>query len=159
MNKMLLIARREYLEQIRGRGFRLSTIGLPALFAIIIGIGYFASLGLGGHKHLVIAANDSALAAQVRSRLLDHNGSNTTVDIVPSADANARADLIRQIHAESIDGLLSIDAQPGALPTATYTSRSAGDFQTNGRLRNAVNDGIVANHLALAGMAPDQRCV
>ena len=156
MNKMLLIARREYLEQIRGRGFRLSTIGLPALFAIIIGIGYFASLGLGGHKHLVIAANDSALAAQVRSRLLDHNGSNTTVDIVPSADANARADLIRQIHAESIDGLLSIDAQPGALPTATYTSRSAGDFQTNGRMRNAVNDGIVANHLALAGMAPDQ---
>ena len=156
MNKMLLIARREYLEQIRGRGFRLSTIGLPALFAIIIGIGYFASLGLGGHKHLVIAANDSALAAQVRSRLLDHNGSNTTVDIVPSADANARADLIRQIHAESIDGLLSIDAQPGALPTATYTSRSAGDFQTNGRLRNAVNDGIVADHLAAAGTAPDQ---
>jgi ABC-2 type transport system permease protein len=156
MNKMFLIARREYLEQIRGRGFRLSTIGLPALFAIIIGIGYFASLGMGGHKHLVIAANDPALAAQVRARLLDHKGSNTTVDIVPSADANARADLIRQIHAETIDGLLSIDAQPGALPTATYTSRSAGDFQTNGRLRNAVNDGIVANHLAGAGMAPDQ---
>ena len=66
MNKMFLIARREYLEQIRGRGFRLSTIGLPALFAIIIGIGYFASLGMGGHKHLVIAANDPALAAQVR---------------------------------------------------------------------------------------------
>ncbi len=154
MNKMLLIARREYLEQIRGRAFRLSTIGLPALFAIVIGIGYFASLGLGGHKHLVIAANDSKLAGQVRDRLLKGKESKTTIDVVAPADANARADLIRQIHAESIDGLLFIDAKPGALPTATYTSRSAGDFQTNARLRSALNDGIVADHLATAGMDP-----
>jgi ABC-2 type transport system permease protein len=156
MNKMLLIARREYLEQIRSRGFRLSTIGLPALFAIVIGVGYFASLGLGGHKHIVIAANDTALAAQVRARLLNHKTGKTTVDIVAPADANSRADLIRQIHDESIDGLLSIDSQPGTLPSATYTSRSAGDFQTNSRLRDALNDGIVAEHLATAGTAPGE---
>ena len=54
MRNMLLIARREYLEQIRGRAFRLSTFGLPALFAVIIGIGYVATLGLGANKHLVV---------------------------------------------------------------------------------------------------------
>jgi ABC-2 type transport system permease protein len=36
MRNTFLIAKREYLEQIRGRAFRLSTIGLPALFAVII---------------------------------------------------------------------------------------------------------------------------
>ena len=56
MRNILLIAKREYLEQIRGRAFRLSTIGLPVLFAVIIGVGYLASLGLGDNKHLVIAA-------------------------------------------------------------------------------------------------------
>jgi ABC-2 type transport system permease protein len=153
---MLLIARREYLEQISGRAFRLSTIGLPLLFAIVIGIGYFASRGMGGHKHLVVAANDPVLAAQVRAQLLKGKQSKATIDIVAPADANSRADLIRQIHAETIDGLLSVDSQPGTLPTVTYTSRSAGDFQTNARLRNAVNDGIVADHLAAAGSAPGQ---
>jgi ABC-2 type transport system permease protein len=92
----------------------------------------------------------------VRARLLNHKEGKTTVDIVAAADENSRADLIRQIHAESIDGLLSIDSQPGTLPTATYTSRSAGDFQTNARLRNALNDGIVADHLATAGTAPGE---
>jgi len=146
MNKMLLIAAANTLSKfevadsasplsvcLRSSPSSLASATLPVLAS--------ADTSIWSSRQ-----NDSALAAQVRSRLLDHKGSNTTVDIVPSADANARADLIRQIHAESIDGLLSIDAQPGALPTATYTSRSAGDFQTNGRLRNAVNDGIVANH-------------
>jgi ABC-type Na+ efflux pump permease subunit len=29
MRNILLIAKREYLEQIRGRAFKMSTIGLP----------------------------------------------------------------------------------------------------------------------------------
>ena len=29
MRNMLLIAKREYLEQVRGRAFRMTTIGLP----------------------------------------------------------------------------------------------------------------------------------
>ena len=33
MRNMLLIARREYLEQVRGRAFRMTTFGLPAVFA------------------------------------------------------------------------------------------------------------------------------
>ncbi len=33
MRNLLLMARREYLEQIRGRAFRVSTILVPVLFA------------------------------------------------------------------------------------------------------------------------------
>jgi ABC-2 type transport system permease protein len=156
MNNTLLIARREYLEQIRGRGFRISTIGLPALFAVIVAVGYFASLGIGGHRHLVIASNDPTLAAQVRARLIKNKEGKTTVDLVTFSDSGAPADLVRQVQDETLDGILSIQTQPGALPVATYTSRSAGDFQTNGRLRDVLNDGIMSAHLVGTGMTTDQ---
>ena len=39
MRNMLLIARREYMEQVRGRAFRMTTVGLPAVFALIVGVG------------------------------------------------------------------------------------------------------------------------
>ena len=91
MNNMLLIAKREYLEQIRGRAFRLSTIGVPALFALIVCIGYVASLGLGANKHLVILANDAALADAIRTQLLTGKDATPNVDVVSPADSAAQA--------------------------------------------------------------------
>ena len=59
MRNLILIARREYLEQIRGRAFKLTTILVPALFGIIIFIMYLAGRGATGAKHIVIACNDA----------------------------------------------------------------------------------------------------
>ena len=69
MRNMLLIARREYMEQVRGRAFRMTTVGLPAVFALIIGVGYLSSLGLGANRHMAVAASDPALAAEFRNQL------------------------------------------------------------------------------------------
>ncbi len=70
MRNILLIARREYLEQVRGRAFKMTTFGVPAVFAAIVGVGYLSSLGLGSGKHLAVASNDPALAIEVRQQLL-----------------------------------------------------------------------------------------
>ena len=70
MRNVLLVAKREYLEQIRGRAFRLTTILVPAVFAILIGVGYLSSMGLGSHRHLVIASDDAALANEMRAQML-----------------------------------------------------------------------------------------
>ena len=40
MRNILLIAKREYLEQVRGRAFKMTTIGVPAIFGLIIFVGY-----------------------------------------------------------------------------------------------------------------------
>ncbi len=143
MHNMLLIAKREYLEQIRGRAFRLSTIGLPALFAIIIGIGYVASLGLGARKHLVLASNDAMLADAIRTQLLIDKDGTPNVDVVAPATLDARAQLIHQLQTKAIDGVLSVDTSAGGVPKATYTSQSSGDFITGERLKKAINDGMV----------------
>ena len=157
MHNMLLIAKREYLEQIRGRAFRLSTIGLPALFAVIIGIGYVASLGLGANKHLVILANDAALADAIRTQLLSGQGrQRPTWTSWPRPTPRLARSLIRQVQTKSIDGFLSVETPPGAAPKATYTAQSSGDFITNDRLKDALNNGMVTERLTASRHEPAQ---
>ena len=151
MRNLLLVAKREYLEQIRGRAFRLSTIGLPALFALIVGIAYLASLGLGSGKHLVIAANDAMLADAVRSELRSEKDGAVNVDVAP-AGSSLQAQLIRELQQRKIDGVLSIETSPAGVPKATYTSKASGDFLTNSRLRKALNDGLEEERLKSTGM-------
>ncbi len=50
MRNIWLIAKREYQEQVRGRAFKMTTFGVPAIFAVLIGIGYLSNLGLGVGK-------------------------------------------------------------------------------------------------------------
>jgi ABC-2 type transport system permease protein len=152
MRNILLIARREYKEQIRSKAFRLSTIGLPAVLGAVLGIGYLSSLGLGGKEHLAIVSGDPALANDIRTRLLSGKGSKGTVDVVSSANAQERSQLIEQVRSKTIDGVLTIETPAGGAPAATYISSSAGSFMTTARLKDAMNDGLVSEHLTGSGM-------
>jgi ABC-2 type transport system permease protein len=152
MRNILLIAKREYQEQIKGRAFRLTTVLVPALFAVFIGIGYLSSIGLGSHKHLVIASDNPLLASDIRSEILGEKEAKAVVDIVSPASAEDRASLLTQLRTKAIDGFLFIQTSPDGLPTATYTSPSAGDFTTTGRLSDAVNHAIVDERLTRSGM-------
>ncbi len=154
MRNMLLIAKREYLEQIRAKAFLMSTIGLPALFAIILGIGYAASLGLGGKKHLVITTNNAALADEIRAQLTGDKDRKVSVDVITSPDASTKSTLLGELQNKSVDGVLSLETVSAGVPTATYTSLSSGDFMTGARLRRALNDGLVDEKLKSAGVKP-----
>jgi ABC-2 type transport system permease protein len=152
MRNTLLIAKREYLEQIRSRAFKLSTIGLPAALALVFGISYFSSLGLGAHKHLVIACGDASLADNIRTRLTGSKDSQAVVDVVAPAKPKDRALLTEKVRARAIDGLLWIETPAGGVPSATYYSQSAGDFMSGERLKDALNDSLVSEHLTAGGM-------
>lgn len=152
MRNMLLIARREYLEQVRGRAFRMTTVGLPAVFAAIVGVGYLSSLGLGSNRHMAVAANDPALANEIRNQLVGDKEAKATVDVIAPATPEQRADLVRQVETKSIDGVLWVATPPGALPSATYTSQSAGDFITMERIKSALNHAMLDEKLTGGGM-------
>ena len=152
MRNVVLIAKREYLEQIRSRAFRLSTIGLPAALALVLGISYLSTLGLGANKHLAVAAGDRALADGVRTRLLGDKKTKAVVDVVAPARPEDRATLVEEVRTKAIDGFLWIETPAGKTPTATYIAQSAGDFMTAARLKQNLNDGIVSEHLTGAGM-------
>ncbi len=151
LRNMLLIARREYLEQIRGRAFRMSTIGLPALFAAILGVAWLASQGMGGNKHYVVACQDPALANAVRDQLLGQKEKKPTVDVIDPTAPGARESLTRLAQSKSVDGVLIIHTHLGGLPTASYYSSSSGDFITAAKLSEALNNGLVDEDLTTKG--------
>jgi len=152
MRNMLLIARREYLEAVRGRAFKMTTFGVPAVFAAVLGVGYLSSLGLGSNKHLAVAASDPILAAEVRQQLLGDKNAKAKVDVIAPATESDRAALIGKVQARSLDGMLSVETQPGQSPAVTYTSQSSGDFITTARLRSAVDHALLDAHLTSGGM-------
>jgi ABC-2 type transport system permease protein len=152
MRNMFLIARREYLEQVRGRAFKMTTFGVPAIFAAIIGVGYLSSLGLGSGRHLAVASNDPLLASEIKGQLTGDKDAKSQVDVIAPATPADRAALIRQVQSKGLDGVLWVDNPQGQLPTATYTSQSSGDFITGGRMHDAVNHAMLDARLTAGGM-------
>jgi ABC-2 type transport system permease protein len=152
MRNILLIARREYLEQVRGRAFRMTTIGLPAVFAVIVGVFYLSSLGLGSGRHMAVAASDPVLAQEIRSQLVGDKEAKARVDVIAPATEAQRAALVNQVATKQIDALLYVDTPPGKAPTATYTSQSAGDFITTARLQSALAHAMLDARLIAGGM-------
>ena len=63
MRNMLLIARREYLEQIRGRAFRLVHDSRACCSSsLLLGVSAFTGRRLAAARHIAIAADNAALA-------------------------------------------------------------------------------------------------
>ncbi|HLY40864.1 MAG TPA: ABC transporter permease [Terracidiphilus sp.] len=152
MHNIWLIARREYLEQVRGRAFRMTTIGVPAVFALIVGVGYFSSLGLGSNRHMAVAASDPQLAAQIRDQLVGDKDAKAKVDLVAPVTPEQRSMLVKEVQDKQIDGVLWVDTPAGSAPTATYTSQSAGDFITMDRMKSALNHAMLDEKLTGGGM-------
>jgi ABC-2 type transport system permease protein len=152
MRNLMLVARREYLEQIRGRAFKITTVLIPALFVALIAVMYLANRSASGPKHIVIASNDLGLANEVRDELLAHNGSKSQIDVQAPVAPDDRNALLDKVRTRAIDGFLWIDAPAGKIPAALYESRSSGDFITNSKLGEALNHAIVRRRLAAAGI-------
>ncbi|HEY3625154.1 MAG TPA: ABC transporter permease [Terracidiphilus sp.] len=152
MRNLMLVARREYQEQIRGRAFKVTTILVPALFGLIIFIMYLAGRGASGAKHIVIASNDAVLANDVRDQLAAHNESKSQFEVQAPAAPADRAKLVDQVRTKSIDGFLWMDAARGEVPKAVYESQSSGDFITDARLGSALNHAMVRRRLASTGI-------
>ena len=155
MRNIWLVAKREYLEQVRGRAFKMTTFGVPALFAAIFGIGYLSSLGLGSGKHLAVVSSDPVLAAEIKGQIVGDKDAKAKVEVISPGTSADRDALIDRVRSKQIDGFLWVDTPQGQLPTATYTSQSSGDFMTGGRLHDAVNHALLDARLIGGGMQRD----
>ena len=111
MRNMLLIARREYLEQVRGRAFRLSTVLVPLLIVFLLGVSSFTGRKMAQGRHIAVAADNDALAAGVRANLLSNRHGGYSVDTVAPFTEQDRAGLLEQIESKSVDGLLVVETR------------------------------------------------
>jgi ABC-2 type transport system permease protein len=156
MHNIYLVARREYLEQIRGRAFRVSTILVPVLFAVVIGIAILSGRGSGVGKHVIVAAPSASLANAIRSQVMNDKDAKATVDVVAPAAAAARPGLVEEVKSKQVDGLLWVGSAADGNFTATYTSQSSGDIVVTGRLESALNHALAMERMTARGMKPSE---
>jgi ABC-2 type transport system permease protein len=154
MRNILLVARREYLEQIRGRAFRVSTILVPVLFAVIIGVAYLSGRGSGVGKHVIVAASSAPLAESIRSQVMSDKDAKTTVDVIAPATPADRPALVDKVNSKLIDGLLWVETAPDGTISASYSSQSSGDIVITGRLESALNHAVAMERMTARGMKP-----
>jgi ABC-2 type transport system permease protein len=119
MRSIFLVAKREYLEQIRGRAFRVSTVLVPLLFAVIIVVAYLSGRGSGVGKHVIVAAPSRSLAEAIRSQILNDKDAKTSVDVAAPAARQDRPALVNEVISKQVDGLLWVDAAPNGATSAT----------------------------------------
>jgi ABC-2 type transport system permease protein len=153
MRNILLVAKREYLEQIRGRAFKISTIALPLLVAALLAFSHYMNHKANGGKHIAIVADDAVLASQVRDQLLEDKGARYKVEVTAPVSAGERAEWQRQLRAKAVDGVLAIDSSNPQKITATFTSLSAADVTPYGVLQSALNRGIVNERMVRKGLS------
>jgi len=152
MRNILLIARREYMEQIRGRAFKISTVALPLLIAALLSFSHYMDRKANTGRHIAIVAEDAALANEVRQQLLDDKDAHYAVDVTAPATAEERATWQERVHAKAIDGVLAIDSSNPEKVSATYTSLSVADVSENGGLQSALNRGVINERMIGKGI-------
>jgi len=167
MHEALLIARREYLERIRSKAFRISTVLIPMVFALIFSIGALSGKFSGGAKHIVVASNDPVLAESGRAELMavanaeDKNrtdqSSQLRVDVRAPVTEDEVAALNAEVESKRIDGYLWLDVKPGTTqPEATYASRGSADFVGKDRMHDAIGHALVREELVKRGATGEE---
>lgn len=151
MRNVWLVAQREYMEQIRGKTFKVTTILLPAVFIGILAV-IFLTANWGSGKHIVVAAQNQDLASRVRDKLLADKDAKMTVDVVAPATEADRRTLHAEMDRKEIDGFVWMTPSANGKEQVTYVSRSAGDFSTNEVVGSAVNHALVEHRLVKQGI-------
>jgi ABC-2 type transport system permease protein len=161
MREALLIARREYLERIRSKAFRISTVLIPAFFALIFGAGALSGkLSGGGARHIVVASNDPLLAESVRAELITAENaasSRLAVEVKAPLTESELAALNAAVESKQLDGYLWLNLMPATTRlVATYTSRGSADFVGRDRMRYAIGHALVREELVKRGATSEE---
>ena len=150
----LLIAKREYVERVRSKAFRISTVLMPLLFAVIFGVGAFSATHLASESHIVIASNDAELAGRVRDELVHLKKSPPHVEVNAPATESDLPALSQRVEEKQIDGYLWLQSTPGKVqPEATYVSHSSTDLNGESRMQDAIEQAVLRAQLQQRGIA------
>jgi ABC-2 type transport system permease protein len=152
MRNILIIAKREFLEQIRGRAFKISTVMVPLFIVAMMVWSSWNEHHAGTGKHIAIASNSAPLANAISREMLADKDAKFIVDVVAPATPSERDSLQNQVQSKAIDGVLAIDESAAGVATATYTSLSSGDFAGNWRMTNALNHAVTSQRLLAQGV-------
>jgi ABC-2 type transport system permease protein len=155
MRNIFLIARREYLERVRTKGFMIATILIP----LLMGGGIAASILFAKHakssSHIVLVSNDLALVTDLQKQLDVDTENNMLVNVIAPPSANTRPGLDRELKAKDIDAFLWITPSTarGGKPQIDYRQGSSADLATRNTVRDALGKVLTRERLVQQGMS------
>ena len=155
MHKILLIARREYLERVRTKAFIVSTILIPLLMAgFLFGNHYMDSKNRSSISHITLVASDTQLALDLQRELEASKDNKLIVDVISPPAADTRNTLEDELEDKSLDGYLWITppTTPEGIPSAAYNSRSTGPSATKTAVGSALQTVLMRRQLTHRGM-------
>ena len=158
MHNIWLIAKREYMERVRTKGFILATVLIPCFMAALVGGSAFFMARTKTTSHIAVVTSDRTLGQDIKQQLETGKNSEMTVDLMePSAATRAGLDAQLHTHAAQLAGYLWITpAQPGERPLFAYHARSAGDISTEDAIDHGVNAVLTREGLLSHGLTSSQ---
>jgi ABC-2 type transport system permease protein len=169
------IARREYVERIRTRGFIVTTVMIP----LIMGGFIFGSLFLGSQanadRHIAVVSTDVQLALDLQTELekqqqqKDQTAAESQDSPAPAApvkkpshiiveamdpSSSTRAELNDELESNDLNGYLWITpaTQPGGRPTFEFTPRTSDDNSIKTILVSALDRVLLREQLSHRGI-------
>jgi ABC-2 type transport system permease protein len=176
MHKILIIARREYLERVRTRSFIVMTLLIPALmFGATVLPTMLATRGGGAAKHLVVVATDTrsgdlirqqlskasedarnkALQPRNTSREMPQIG-NFTVDVDTDTSQAHRAALSDKVKQKQLDGVVFATQDALVAKKVTFLTNDVSSFIANDQIQNGINEALRHDLLKSKGMTDQE---
>jgi ABC-2 type transport system permease protein len=153
----LLIARREYLERIRSKVFRITTILVPVGMVGMTFLVAASGKKLEGVQNLAIVSNNPSLAQEVKAALNDGSFAPKLVEVyAPATDADV-AQVKSQVASHTIGGYLTLQTVAGETePEATWISGSSINLVGKAQMESAVRSALIREELVARGVPQDQ---
>jgi ABC-2 type transport system permease protein len=158
LRNTLLVAKREYLERVRSKVFRITTVLVPVGVAAI---GFLAGMGSKrldqGVRQLAIVSNQPQLAAEVQTELKENPHPPQSIEVFAPGTPADLAALNQEVEQHRIGGYLILSLESGqSRAQATWVSGSATDFVGQDVIKSAVTDALVWEQLTSRGMTDSQ---
>ena len=153
MHNIWLIAKREYAERIKTKGFLIATILIPLLMGGgLFGVAMLASKAKTT-SHIAVIASQPQPAQDLQQELENGKDSKMTVDILPASTQHAVLD--QEMANKQLDGYLVIKpaAVVGQRPTFDFTPRSTADIATSSAIEDALHRVLTSEYLAEKGVS------
>jgi ABC-2 type transport system permease protein len=164
MAKLLIVAKREYLERVRSKWFLIGTLFGPILLGILMVLpavlGSRTKASADVSDVAILDATGTGLGRRVADRLGGGPMGDTTmarvVTVTPATLAEAESTATRQVVARELQGYFVLDSATLAGLSARYAGRNVGSISDLEQLRTAVRQSVLSHRLEASGLDAEQ---
>lgn len=163
LDKMMVLARREYLVRVKTKGFWIGLLALPLFMGTLMVVPALVMSKTRAELDLVVVDATGRVGAAMAADLAESQDAGrtmTAVDVTvvpPAADPEAQAaELDRRLVAEEIDAWIRLDEEGLAEGRAEYRARSVSNTLTQRVLERSLSAQVREIRLVDAGYDPEE---